>query len=97
MTVDWAQAINERKRVRLLYDPGERIIEPHAYGFSSDGNLLVRAFQVEGASASHEHHDWKLFREDHMGQSEISGDFEEPRPGYKRGDKAMKGGIIAEL
>lgn len=97
MTIDWAKAIKERKRIRLFYSPGERLVEPHAYGRSSDGNLLVRAFQVEGASASHEHHEWKLFREDRMGQSDLGGNFDEPRPGYRRGDKAMKGGIIAEL
>jgi len=97
MTTDWAKAIQERKRIRLFYDPGERLVEPHAFGRSSEGKLLVRAFQVEGASASNEHHDWKLFRVDRMGQSDISGGFDEPRPGYRRGDKAMKGGIIAEL
>lgn len=97
MTTDWAEAIRERKRVRLFYEPGERLVEPHAFGYSGDGNLLVRAFQVEGASASGEHHDWKLFRVDRMGQSGPDGDFNSPRAGYKRGDRAMKGGIIAEL
>tara|TARA_R110002074_G_C12501002_1_gene662571 strand:- start:1353 stop:1646 length:294 start_codon:yes stop_codon:yes gene_type:complete len=97
MTIDWAKAIKERKRIRLFYAPGERLIEPHAYGRSSDGNLLVRAFQIEGASDSHEHHDWKLFRVDRMGQSNPDGGFTEPRNGYKREDKAMKGGIIAQL
>jgi len=97
MTTDWAKAIKERKRIRIFYEPGQRLIEPHAYGRSSKGDLLLRAFQVEGASASGEHHYWKLFRLDRMGSSGPGGNFETPRPGYKRGDRAMKGGIIAEL
>lgn len=97
MTIDWKTAIQEKRRVRLFYDPGERLVEPHAYGYSSKGDLLLRAFQVEGASASNEPHDWKLFRLDRMGSSGPDGTFDGPRPGYKRGDSAMKGGIIAEL
>ena len=59
-------AINERRLIRLDYDPGQRIIEPHAYGSSNDGNELLRDFQVEGASASGEHHHWKLLRVDRI-------------------------------
>ena len=58
----------------------------------------MRAFQTEGASASGEHEHWKLFRVDRAESIELSSDsFDGPRPEYKRGDRAMKGGIIAEL
>jgi len=97
MTIDWKTAIQEKRRVRLFYPPGERLVEPHALGYSSKGDLLLRAFQVEGASASNEHHEWKLFRLDRMGSSGPDEVFTGPRPGFKRGDSAMKGGIIAEL
>lgn len=91
-------AILNRKRLALNYDPGQRIIEPHALGYSAEGNLLLRAYQTEGASASGEHEHWKLFRVDRAGGFSANGeDFSGPRPGYKKGDKAMKGGIIAEL
>lgn len=91
-------AIEGRKSLEIYYDPGVRIIEPHAIGYSSDGNLLVRAYQVEGASASGEHEHWKLFRLDRMKACNDNGAcFDGPRPGYKKGDKAMKGGVIREL
>jgi predicted DNA-binding transcriptional regulator YafY len=98
MTINWAEAIRQKKRIKLNYEPGERLVEPHALGFSKDGNQLVRAYQVEGASASGEHENWKLFRVDRMGKCINEGScFDEPRQGYRRGDKAMKGGIVAEI
>lgn len=53
-------AINQKQILRLTYPPGVRLVEPHAFGRSSDGNLLLRAYQTEGASASGEHDWWKL-------------------------------------
>ena len=91
-------AIASRSRLTINYDPGVRIIEPHAVGYSNDGNILLRAYQTEGASASGEHAHWKLFRLDRMAAAnDNGGSFDGPRPDYKKGDKAMKGGIIAEL
>jgi len=91
-------AIRGRKLIRIFYEPGERVIECHALGWSADGNLLLRAYQTDGASASNEHENWKLFRVDRMRVCEtFNTEFDGPRPGYKRGDKAMKRGIIAEL
>ena len=91
-------AIDSHKRVALFYQPGERIIEPHALGYGSSGQILLRAYQVGGASASGEHEHWKLFRLDRIANADIDpGPFSGPRHGYRRGDKHMKGGIIAEL
>lgn len=91
-------AIQNRKCLRIWYAPGYRVIEPHAFGRGSDGQLLLRAYQTEGASASGEHEHWKLFRVDRIKEVEPDGTpFEGPRPGYKRGDKHMPRGIIAEL
>ena len=91
-------AITDRQVLRIIYPPGVRLVEPHAFGRSSDGNLLLRAYQTEGASASGEHEWWKLFRLDRTEGLELSGaTFDGPRPEYKRGDRAMRRGIIAEL
>lgn len=90
-------AIQNRRILKWTYPPGDRWIEPHALGRSADGNLLLRAYQTNGASASGEHKWWKLFRVDRAEGFEPSGSFDGPRPEYKRGDRAMKGGIIAEL
>ena len=91
-------AISELKLLRIHYDPGIRLIEPHTLGRSSKGYLLLRAYQVEGASASGEHKHWKLFRLDRCRScDDDGGSFGGPRSDYKRDDKAMKGGIIQEL
>ena len=91
-------AINRRQVLKIVYPPGVRLIEPHAFGWSADGNLLLRGYQTEGASASGEHEHWKLFRVDRMTLIDpTGGSFDGPRPGYRRGDRAMKGGIISEL
>ena len=93
-----AAAIQNRRSLRILYAPGYRYIEPHAYGTGSDGQMLLRAYQTSGASDSGEHENWKLFRVDRVEFVEASGEpSEAPRPGYKRDDRAMKGGIIAQI
>lgn len=91
-------AITQQRTMRIDYAPGSREIEPHAVGYGSDGQLLVRAFQVSGASASGEHRDWKLLRIDRFhGSPRLGTQFGGPRPGYRRGDKAMTRGVIAQL
>ena len=91
-------AISGRKLVTLWYDPGARVIEPHAFGIGTDGQLLLRAFQIEGESKSGEHVHWKLFRIDRMRDVAHNGvTFFGPRPEYKQNDRAMTRGIIAQL
>jgi len=91
-------AIENRHLLTIDYDPGEREIEPHALGRSQEGKILLRAFQVAGASRSGEHVNWKLFRIDRMGTVSDSGEeFSGPRSEYNPDDPAMKGGIIARL
>ena len=91
-------AIGARHVLAVHYFPGDRIIEPHAFGYGSAGQLLLRAYQTEGASASGEHEWWKLFRLDRFEWAKLAGAaFAGPRPEYRRGDKAMRGGIICEL
>jgi hypothetical protein len=91
-------AIEGRQVLEINYPPGKRFVEPHALGYSADGNVLLRAYQIAGASASGEHVNWKLFRIDRAGGAGPTGNvFGGPRPDYKRGDSAMKGGIIAQL
>ena len=93
-----SQAIAEMRCLEIYYEPGSRLIEPHAVGYSKDGNVLLRAYQTSGASASGEHTHWKLFRLDRMMSAHMTADyFIGPREGYKTGDKVMKGGIISEL
>ena len=91
-------AIRRRHLLLINYDPGHRIVEPHAFGESKDGNQLLRAFQVSGASLSNEHVNWKLFRVDRAISISLHTEtFNGPRPDYNRDDKAMKGRIIEQL
>lgn len=61
-----ADCIRNSLRIKVHYEPGARTIEPHALGYSKDGNVLLRAYQTDGASASGEHEHWKLFRVDRL-------------------------------
>lgn len=91
-------AIETREVLEIDYFPGIRVIEPHSLGHSADGKVLLRAYQTSGASESGEHANWKLFRMDRAGYVSPTGEtFSGPRSGYKRGDKAMKGGVTAQL
>lgn len=91
-------AIEARRRWTVSYFPGSRTIEPHAVGYGSSGQVLLRAFQTDGASASGEHVNWKLMRLDRMEFAVLTNQtFDGPRPEYKQGDSAMTQGIIAEL
>ena len=91
-------AIEGRKRVAIWYDPGVRVIEPHALGYGSDGQVLLRAFQVAGVSESGQPVNWKLFRLDRIQDAKLSGaSFKRPRPEYQRNDRAMTRGIIAQI
>jgi predicted DNA-binding transcriptional regulator YafY len=91
-------AIEGRRLVSIWYDPGVRVVEPHALGVGSDGQLLLRAFQVVGASASDQPVHWKLFRLDRMRDAKLNGgSFKKPRPEYKRDDPVMTRGIIAQI
>ena len=84
-------AINGRKLLRLHYDGGWRLVEPHAYGHNNNtGHDLLRAYQVSGSSHSFQFVGWKLFRHDEMRSVQVLEDhFSGPRPGYTRGDKAL--------
>jgi predicted DNA-binding transcriptional regulator YafY len=92
------RAISERRVISLDYTAGQRRVEPHAFGYSRNGDLLLRAYQTDGASESGEHQWWKLFRIDRVRSLNVDDVmFDGARPEYKRGDKHLGGGIIAQL
>jgi hypothetical protein len=83
-------AILQRRCIRIVYDPGRRFIEPHAFGYGSDGQLLLRAFQTSGASASKEPIHWKLFRIDRIEALSLCKKcFLQPRPEYVKNDSIL--------
>lgn len=85
------EAIKSKRTLCLNYGGGARVVEPHCYGVSRNGEELLRAYQTSGHSNSGESSGWKLFtvREIsniQLGASEFSGS----RPLYNSKDPVME-------
>ena len=109
-TDDISNSIKNRNVVTVYYDgdddgkntgKGLRVIEPYCYGKSKKGNMVVRAWEREGASFTGSKGEqplpgWRLFRVDKILSFRPSGEkFNEIRPGYNlAGDKGMVNVII---
>lgn len=97
------KSIKNRNTILFYYEGdknisrGYRWVEPVAFGYSKDGNGLLRAFQIkEKPSKSGHKPQWRLFRTDKISNVSASlRKFNQPRKGYnKTGDKAMKDLVI---
>jgi len=99
---DVSDTISNKNLVTIYYDgkdnggKGFRIIEPLCLGYSKKGNLVLRAWEVEGSSwsASNEGNSlpgWRLFRLDKIFTYQPTKDkFVVSRPKYNPdGDKSM--------
>ena len=86
------RAIEQKRRLRFLYNGRERLVEPQCYGIGTRGTELLRAHQLQGGQE----------REPLFDISKIAGlkvleeMFDRPGPHYKRNDSAMKT-IFAQL
>lgn len=100
-------AIKRRQVCTINYDGDEpggkgiREIEPVALGKSKAGNLVMRAWDSEGAShtgfkGEQPLPSWRLFRLDKILSMKPTGEiYNTPRPGYNfNGDKSMTSVII---
>lgn len=97
-TASLTRAITDHLIIEMWYEPGPRRLEPYCLGRSAKGNLLLRAFQISGASQSGEPEHWKLLRVDRFRQLVVTDSRFDPfRPEYRMGDKAMRGGIITQV
>jgi len=99
---DIQDSIKKRIVVTVYYDgdipggKGYRRIEPVCVGYSKAGNLVVRAWDIDGASHTASIGEkplpgWRLFRADKIFTYQPTTDnFTEVRPGYNpNGDKSM--------
>lgn len=90
------KAIDDKIRIKIFYRgdkniaAGQRTIEVYAYGLSSAGNPVMRAFQLAGDTQT-EMPDWKLFRIDRISRwVETNQRFDQPRPKFNpNGDRSM--------
>ena len=84
------EALQAQKCIEIRYDGYSRTVEVHACGLTSDGHAVMRVWQVRGGSVHNERTGWKLLRLDETTGLAILDELSHaPRPGYKRGDKAM--------
>jgi hypothetical protein len=91
-------AIGAKRPLELRYDGYSRVVEIHAVGRSSEGHWLARVWQVRGGSVHNEPVGWKLLRLDECLSAHILDEESmAPRPGFKRRDVAMAGGIKCEV
>lgn len=95
----------EKKQVCTIYYTGDepggrglREIEPLCLGYSKANNLVLRAWDITGAShtgylGSQPLPGWRLFRVDRIGNYSVNPleNFTEPRPLYNPDDKGMVG------
>ena len=85
-------AIEQRRRLRFVYNRKARLVEPQCYGIGTKGTELLRVHQLRGGRQ----------REPLFDVARISGlevldqVFERPGPSYKKDDSAMKT-IFAQL
>lgn len=99
---DIQKSIRDKQITIIYYDGDEpggkglRRIEPVCVGYSKAGNLVLRAWDEEGASHTARIGDqplpsWRLFRVDKILTYKPTLDkFTSPRPGYNfNGDKSM--------
>jgi hypothetical protein len=83
-------AINNMEILSFTYKGNHRIVEPHAYGMGSDGDDLLRAYQVGGYSSSGRLPKWRLFEVNEIDNLSLTGEkFDGVRPNYNRNDKVM--------
>lgn len=84
------EALRLRRCLEVQYNGFTRVVEVHAVGTSTTGNVVMRVWQVRGGSVHDEPIGWKLLRLDEAIGLGITNDpSTAPRPGYKPGDKGM--------
>jgi len=88
----FVKAIEQRRRLRFVYNGRVRLVEPQCYGIGTRGTELLRAHQLQGGQERE-----PLFDVSKIGGLEVLDEaFDRPGPNYKRNDSAMKT-IFAQL
>lgn len=85
-------AINNMEILSFIYKGkgNPRVVEPHTYGMGSDGDDLLRAYQVGGYSSSGRLPKWRLFEVNKIDNLSSTGEkFNGARPNYRRDDQVM--------
>lgn len=86
MRTTLVQAIADRNILSFLFRGSAYIVEPHAYGETSDGKEVLRCFQVGGDGQAW---GWKLIPVEEVALFELGNRFNGTREGYAPGDRGM--------
>lgn len=82
----FVQAIQQKRRLRFIYNGKARLAEPQCYGVGHRGTELLRVHRI-GSGSERE----PLFDVAKMQEVVLLDEvFEKPGPNYKRNDSAMK-------
>lgn len=85
-------AIQQKRRIRFLYNGKARLVEPQCYGIGTKGTELLRVHQLQGGQERE-----PLFAIAKIENLELLAEgFERPGPNYKRHDSAMRT-VFAQL
>ncbi len=87
----------EKNQVMTIVYGGERVIEPHILYVSSNGNILLDAYQISGYSESNEPVAWKRFNIDEIKSAELVDETFTPRPDYNPNNSERYVTIIAKV
>jgi len=80
------RAIEQKQRLRFLYNGRTRLVEPQCYGIGTRGTELLRAHQLQGGRERE-----PLFDVSKIADLEVLNEvFVRPGPNYKKDDSAMK-------
>jgi hypothetical protein len=86
---DIIYAIENQLLLKVNYNGGNRVIEPHCFGLANTNNRLLRAYQTSGYAKTRKH-GWKLLDLKKIKSCEIQTENFRQRLDYKRNDKDMK-------
>ena len=82
----FVQAIQQKRRLRFIYNGTARLGEPQCYGVGHKGTELLRVHQIGSGSEREPLFDVARMREVVL----LEEVFAKPGPNYKRNDSAMK-------
>jgi len=92
MQNDIVRAIDERRRLRFVYNGRPRLVEPQCYGLGRRGTELLRAHQLQGGTQAE-----PLFDVSRIVDLVLLDErFTHPGPNYRPDDSAMRT-IFAQL
>jgi hypothetical protein len=84
------EAIRGRRLLMFAYKDLVRVVEPHVYGLTSEGNELLNGWMRPGYSRTSPEGGWRNWRVDEISHLTLLPDgFDGPRPDYNPHDARM--------